>query len=109
MLTDGRIDAEEESASKSELSALARRVRSLFLVPPNVGQLFASLTEAMSRIGQPYEEVARVLRANIEGLVAAVSIPFALGNQSTLDRHWQRIYSAARIRSLPLGQPNESL
>ncbi len=102
MLDGGQLDPGEQSSAKDELRALAQRVTSSFAIPPNEDQLFAPLTEVMANVGQPFGESGRVLKANISGLISAVSMPYTLANRSSVDRHWQRIYSAARIRSLKL-------
>ncbi len=102
MHSDEQLDAKEGSSTGDELRALVQRATSAFAIPADEEHLFASLTEAVARIGQPFNETGEVLRANIDGLISAVSIPYTLANRSALDRHWQRIYSTARIRSLKL-------
>jgi len=58
--------------------------------------------QAIARLSAPFNEIGIALRANIDGLISTVSVPYTLANRSATDRHWQRIHSAERIRSLML-------
>lgn len=101
----------EQAPDSSPVRTLASRVTSIFLVPSPlfVEKLFAPLAQATDRANPPFHEIGKVLRANIDGLLSAVSIPFTLASKSALNTHWQRIHSAERIRSLMLdAKPDET-
>jgi hypothetical protein len=109
MATEKLPDANEETEDKSELRALAWRVRMAFVIPPDQEQSFKPLTEVIALVGEPFKEIGRALQANLDGLLSAVSIPYTLAYRSTVNAHWQRIHTAARIRSLKLhGAPDET-
>ena len=91
------------------LRRLIQRTTLTFAIPPNEEQLFPPLTEAIARVGKPFNEIGTALRANVAGLLSTVSVPYTLAYRSATDSHWQRIYSTAPIRSLKLvAGPNET-
>src|SRR5450631_1620491 len=96
------------SSTTESLGTLALRTRSTFVIPPGEAQLFLSLTEALTRTTAPFQELGRALQANIAGLISTVTVPYTLAIRSVHDRHWQRIYSAERIRALTILDPNEN-
>jgi hypothetical protein len=102
MPTNKLPDANDEAGDKIALTALALHVTSAFMIPPNEDQIFKPLAEVVVRISEPFKEIGKTLRANLDGLLSAVSIPYTLANRSTVNAHWQRIYSSARILSLLL-------
>jgi hypothetical protein len=109
MSTDRVPDTNEEASDKTESRALAGRVMSAFLIPPDQHDLFKPLTEAIAQIGEPFKEIGRALEANLDGLLSAVSIPYTLANRSSVNTHWLRIHIAARIRSRIVdGAPGET-
>src|SRR6266849_7841782 len=109
MHSDEQLGGKEGSSTGDELGALIQSATSAFAIPPDGEQLFAPLTEAIPKISQPFNEIGKVLRANIDGLISAVSIPYTLASRSAHDRHWQRIYLAERIRARKLDAgPDES-
>src|SRR5207248_5961484 len=57
---------------------------------------------AIGRASKPFTDSGTALRANIEGLISTISVPYTLATKSASDRHWQAIHSAERIRSLML-------
>jgi hypothetical protein len=79
--------------------SLAQTVMLTFAIPPDEKQLFSPLAEAIARVGKPFAEIGAALRANVAGLISTVSMPYTLAHRSATDRHWQRLYTAARIRS----------
>jgi hypothetical protein len=84
-------------------------VLSTFAVPPDEEQLFSPLTEAIVRMSNPFAEIGRTLRSNIAGLLSTVSMPYTMAHGSAVDRHWQRIHIAARIRARSLeAEPDET-
>lgn len=101
--------SEDGKEPRAALRSLAQRVMLTFAIPPDEKQLFAPLAEAIARVSKPFAEIGTALRVNIGGLISTVSMPYTLAERSTSDRHWQRISSAARIRSLMLDAgPNET-
>jgi hypothetical protein len=82
--------------------ALARRVRSAFLLPPNREELFEPLTTVIAGVGEAFKEIERALKANLDGLISSVCIPYTLAYRSTISIHWQRILRTAGILSLTL-------
>jgi hypothetical protein len=102
MPTDEHSTAEQKPSAPEALGSLAQRMRLTFSVPPNEEQLFSPLTEAIARVSKPFGEIGTALRANIAGLISTVSMPFTLAYRSATDGHWQRLHTAARIRSLKL-------
>lgn len=73
---------------------------STFLIPPNVdGDFLEPLNAAIGRASRPFVEIGKALRANIEGLISTVSVPYTLAQQSAADRQWQGILTAERIRA----------
>jgi hypothetical protein len=109
MSTEKLPDANEGFAGKSELGALAWRVRSVFVIPPDQDELFKPVNEAIAGTSEPFKEIGRAVQANLDGLLSSVSIPYILAHRSTVNAHWQRVHTAARIRSLMLdGGPGET-
>jgi hypothetical protein len=103
MSTDRVFEANNNVVgNKDDLRALARSVRSAFVIPPDQDQLFKPLIEAIERASEPFPEIGKALLTNLDGLLSAVSIPYTLASRSVFNLHWQRIHTAARIRSLPL-------
>ena len=51
---------------------------------------------------KPFDDVARSFKYNVTGLLSTVTIPYELACASAIDRHYQRIFTAERIRSLNL-------
>lgn len=93
----------------SAIDALARSALSTFAVPCDEEQLFSPLTEALARTCNPFTEIGRTLRFNIAGLLSTVSMPYTMAHRSAMDRHWQRIHIAARIRARNLqAEPDEA-
>jgi len=79
---------------------LVRRMMSTFAVPPNAdGDFLEPLNATIGRASKPFVEIGNALRANIEGLISTVSVPYTLAQQAATDRHWQSILTAERIRS----------
>lgn len=106
-------DVQPTGASKDEmrqtLKALVRRATASFLVPPEEKKLFANFDESIHVLRPTVQKIAEAFRANILGLLTTVSFPYRLAHSATVDRHYQRIVSAERIRSLMLEQkPGES-
>ena len=61
------------------------------------------------RVSKPFDEMCLTLRSNLAGLLSTVSMPYTMANRSAQDRHWQRIRTAAGIRSLMLlAKPDET-
>jgi hypothetical protein len=109
MSTEVSAKTGPNSAKREAMVRLAASARQTFLVPPEQDTLTSSLSEAIGRLSQPFRGIGDALRANISGLVSTVSMPFTLARRSTTDRHWQRIYSAERIRSLSINAaPDET-
>jgi hypothetical protein len=109
MATPENPDRGEESSASDELRVLARSALSIFAVPPNEDQLFSPLTEVIVRVSKPFTEICLALRSNLTGLLSTVSMPYTMANTSAHDSHWQRIRTAAGIRSLMLAaKPDET-
>src|SRR5258708_8663966 len=109
MPQDETSKAGQEPRTPEALRRLVQRTTLTFAIPPDEEQLCLPLTAAIARVGKPFTEIGAALRANIAGLISTVSVPYTLAYRSATDRHWQRIYSAARIRSLKLDAgPNET-
>jgi hypothetical protein len=81
------------------------RTRSTFVVPPDEGQLFLSLTELLARTSAPFHEIGNALRANIAGVISTVTVPYTLANRSATESAWQRISTTERIRALEVHYP----
>jgi hypothetical protein len=107
MPTDEHSTAERKPSATEALGTLAKRARLTFSVPPNKEQLLAPLTEANARLSKPFAEIGLAFRANISGLISTVSVPYTLASKSASDSSWQRIVTAERIRSLPIGNEPE--
>lgn len=91
------------------LKVLAKRATASFLVPPEGKKLLANFDESIHVLQPTVKKVAEAFRANILGLLTTVSFPYRLAHSASLDRHYQRIASAERIRALMLEQrPDES-
>ncbi len=92
-----------------ELRALARSVLSIFMVPPDEDRLFSPLDAIIVRSSKAFAEICLTLRSNLTGLLSTISMPYAMADRSAHGRHWQRIRTAASIRSLMLdAEPGES-
>lgn len=103
------MDEASEEETQQSLKELVNRVTTSFLVPPEETDLFASFNNCTNFLRSPVQEIAEAFRANILGLVTMVSFPYTLAHTATIDKHYQRIISAERIRSLKLGKmPSES-
>jgi hypothetical protein len=95
--------------ASDELRALARSLLSTFMVPPDEERLFSPLDAIIVRSTKAFAEICLTLRSNLKGLLSTISMPYAMANRSAHDRQWQRIRTAARIRSLMLyAEPGES-
>jgi len=90
------------SEAQDELNALVRKVRAAFFVPPEGEEVLFELSQFTSALSPPFVEIAGAYRANIIGLLATISFPYTLAHAAALDRHYQRLSSAERIRSLKL-------
>jgi hypothetical protein len=113
MSSDENLDEKAISTDKAELRARLRHVNSIFAVPADAEQLFGPFTEAIAKVGEPFNGAGKALRANIDGLLSTITIPYRLAFTSAFDRQWQRIRMAEGIRSLKLdaerGETLESL
>src|SRR5206468_2771790 len=108
MSNEEHSKAGQEPRTTEALRRLVHKMTLTFAIPPSVEKEFPPLTEAIARTSKPFTEIGTALRANIAGLLSTVSVPYTLAYRSATDRHWQRIYSTARIRSLKLtAGPNE--
>jgi hypothetical protein len=109
VFTDDQPSAEDELPQTDALRPLALDVTLNFAIPPDENQLFLPLTEVNLRVGKPFSEIGTALRVNLAGLLSTISMPYTMAHKSSLDRHWQRIHSAERIRSLMLNaEPHET-
>ena len=100
MKSDKQPDAAKDSTSNGPLTGLARRVTSVFFIERGGDEFAGPLTELTSRITEPFCEIGKNLRANLDGLLSVVSMPFQLANRSSVGHHWQRIHNSKRILSL---------
>lgn len=106
-------DVQSAGVSKNEmrdtLKALVMQTTASFLIPPEEKILFANFDESASNLHPTAQKIAEAFRVNILGLLTTVSFPYRLAHSATVDRHYQRISSAERIRSLKLREnPGES-
>src|SRR6267154_760666 len=99
--------AGQESRTAEAFSNLANRTMLTFVIPPKDEEVFSLLAGAI--VCKPFTEIGAALRANLAGLLSTVSVPYTLAYRSAIDRRWQQVHSAARIRSLKLlAGPNET-
>jgi len=102
-------DDEQTPVNLSRSVDLLLRARAQFASPPLEDELFAPLTEVVSTLSEPFIEIGKAFRANIDGLLSTVSIPYRLAYTSSFNAHWQRIRLAEGIRSLKLTpEPDET-
>jgi hypothetical protein len=101
------VPSDEQKPTETNSSRAHDAVTALFVIPPKEDHLFTALNDAIARANKPFNDVARALRVNIEGLLSTVSMPYKLAFTSSLHRHWQRIHSAQRIRSLAMDERAE--
>lgn len=98
-----------QGQDRSELAAIVRKATTHFLVAETGDRPLADFEKALSGSAAPYREIGKAFVTNMRGLLSTVTIPYSLAQASAVDRHYQRISSAERIRSLMLGQAeNES-
>jgi len=90
----------KEVRDHKELKELADRVTSFFLVPPSPKELPEKLSEIAQNTSLQYGSIATAFCANVQGLLATVSIPYRMAHSAATNQHFQRIHIAARIRSL---------
>lgn len=109
MPSEEKLGAGDKSILSPDLRALARLVMSTFFIPLDEDQLFSPLTGVIARVIEPYVGIGQAFRTNLAGLLSTISMPYTLANASAMDRNWQRIHLAARIRSLGLeAAPHET-
>ncbi len=89
---------------RPELKDLVQKITAAFLVPPDEDELLSKFQEKTKAIRPQFSDIAEAFRSNIIGLLSTVSFPYALAHAASIDRHYQRIYSAERIRSLSLDE-----
>ncbi len=99
-----RLTEAQEVEARQALKALVKRVTASFLVPSDGSDLFTSFDKNTKVLRSPVQEIAEAFRANIIGLLTTASFPYKLAHSAAVDRHYQRIVSAERIRSLKLEQ-----
>jgi hypothetical protein len=97
----------EEQSSGGEIpsetgSSRALGVMSMFVIPSKEDPLFAPLAEVIVRANKPFDDIGSAFRANIEGLISTVSMPYKLAHTSSIRAHWRRIHMAARFEMMAL-------
>jgi hypothetical protein len=93
----------------AELRALRDEVVGRFFLPPDTSRLLQNLTDLRPSLPHKYSDLASTFETNISAVVATVGIPATLAWTAAEQSHWQRIYSAERIRALLIdAKPGES-
>ncbi len=80
-----------------------REMRRRFLVPPPPNEVFSGFDGLVDGLNANYQPLAAIFRHNLSSVLSSVSIPFTLASSAITDRHWYRIHTAERIRSLKVG------
>ena len=80
-----------------------REMRRRFLVPPPPNEVFSRFDGLVDGLNANYQPLAAIFRHNLSSVLSSVSIPFTLAHSAITDRHWQRIHTVERIRSLKIG------
>lgn len=99
-MLNSELDVPSNSEDEKNLTALARKVTGVFLVPPERQKILSAFNENTKDMPSPVKEIADSFRANIEGLLSTVSFPYALAHAAAVDKNYQRISLAERIRTL---------
>lgn len=92
------------SKTRRGVKRLVPRVIRVFFTPDDDLSSMLILDEQVTALHKPYDEIARSFKYNVSGLLSTVTIPYEMAYASTIDRHYQRIHTAERIRSLNLGR-----
>lgn len=100
MTDEHKSNPYEEVLADPSVQSHARAIVSIFAVPTDEEKLFASLTDAIQRIGEPFSELGDTLRSNLAALWSTVTVPYQMAKASSVDTHWFRISTAAKIRSM---------
>jgi hypothetical protein len=70
-----------------------------FYVPTDTSALLGDLNTCLATASGTLADIARAFIHNLEGAVQVASVPFALASASTHRSHYQRIFTAERIRA----------
>ncbi len=86
------------------MKKLAPEVCKIYFIPDE--DLMKSFIEdkELNKLGKPFVEIGKSFKFNINCLFSTISIPYEMAFSGTIERHFQRIHSAERIRSLNIPQ-----
>jgi hypothetical protein len=94
---------------KSRASDLATDVMNRFLVPRAPSELLADFGDIRNSLSPQYVLLAAAFEQNVSAVLSTIGIPVTLALASAEGSHWQRIYSAERIRARKLDpEPGEN-
>jgi hypothetical protein len=79
--------------------SIARQVREVFLVPPDLGPERDAIVAAVASGPEELRLVAAAFAENLVGVIRTLSIPFQYTQSEVHNLHWQRIHMAERIRA----------
>ena len=92
---------------------LCREMLEYFLVPFKIEESKKEISELISRLPAEFSTIAETFIDRIDASLQTTATPYLLANQAAHDRHFQRISTAAKIRSLKIvathGEEIESL
>lgn len=109
MIENMQLAGVSKNELRDTLKILVMQATESFLIPPEEKMLFANFDESLCNLHPTTKKIAEAFRVNILGLLTTVSFPYRLAHSATLDRHYHRIFSAERIRSLKLREnPGEN-
>ncbi len=101
-MSNSESNVTSNSEDEKNLTAFVRKVTGVFLVPPEGQKILSAFIETTKDIPSPVKEIADAFRANIVGLLSTVSFPYALAHAAAVDKNYQRISLAERIRALKI-------
>lgn len=87
---------------RNEARSFATKVMDRFLLPREMSEFLLNFRHVRASLPPVYSGLADAFEKNVSAVVATVSIPVTLASAAVEGSHWQRIYTAERIRALML-------